>query len=551
MEQEKNHIITIQLQDYFHHRVFKEVIGEKQWSRFESRLDRNIDDVIELLKKFNIKATFFTLGWIAEKKPDIIKKIVSEGHEIASSGFYGRNASEMTPEQFKEDIRRSKAQLEESGSNRIIGYRSISNSFTEKELWALEILTDEGYLYDSSYLPSFLPFKHKPFRRYAHECNCINGKIWEFPLPTRSIFGFKIPIGGGNYFRQFPHFLMFNSFKNWSKKSDSPFVLYLHPWELDKNQPQVTAFSTISKIRQYRNLGKMNWILPDYFNHGKFLSISQYLGIPLDYKHSSSKAAKSKNKINIKSKNLPKQIKQNVSVVIPCYNEVSSIPYLKNALDELVLESKDKFRFKFLFIDDCSSDDTYNTLNKIFSKNKNCRIIRHDANMGVAGAIRTGIKESKTELVCSIDADCSYDPLELLKMIDYLNEEVDMVTASPYHPDGSVLAVPGWRLFLSKSLSKIYQLFLKHKFATYTSCFRIYKRSSVINFLNEFTDFRGIIELLAKLDINGKILREYPTTLQSRIFGYSKMKTLKTIFSHISLLAIIWKYRRQKLKNLQ
>jgi len=562
----QSHIVTVLLQDYFHRGVFKQVIGEKQWKRFESRLKKNVEDVLNLFKEYNIQATFFALGWIADNYPEIIARIVSEGHEIASAGYLAHSVSEMTPEQFREDIRRSRKALERAGANKTIGHRCAFRWIKKRDLWALDILAEEGYLYDASYRPSWLNFGEKQFEKFVHEYNTKSSSIWEFPTSTSTILGLNIPISGGCYIRQLPHFLMFHYFKNWCKETESPFVLYFHPWELDIQQPEITAVGRLSKIRQYRNLGKMEWILPAYFREGKFHSISEYLEIPLEYPDTSvsrlqpptsnftcpacpvappdgtgEKFSAERSEADLTG--VP------VTIIIPCYNEESSLPYLTKALDELCVESKDKYDLKFIFVDDNSSDDTYKSLQSTFGENKNCRIIRHEKNQGVAAAIQTGLREAQTDIVCSIDADCSYDPLDLINMIPLLESKVDVVTGSPYHKDGFVFGVPKWRLFLSKSLSKIYHGVLRNKLSTYTSCFRVYRRSSVFGIDLRYGDFRGIVEFLAELDIKGGTIAEYPTTLQSRIFGYSKMKIFETIIGHLLLLVNVIKCNRSNTGN--
>ena len=544
-EQSRGHIATVLLQDYFHRGVFKQIIGEKQWDRFAGRLDKNVDDTLVLFDRYNVKATFFTLGWLGDRNPEIIKRIVSEGHEIASAGFWARSIREMTPKQFREDLRRSCEALESAGANKIIGYRCAYQWFQKKDLWALDILADEDFLYDASYRPALFQNIKQSTQKYVYEHKTKLGKIWEFPTSSQSIFIFNLPIAGGSYLRLLPHTFMYRFFNDWLKKTEAPFVLYFHPWELDKQLPKITAIGRLSGIMQYRNLGKMNYSLPKYFEAAKFQSISQYLGLDLEYP---DKLVSSSPNAQDRAPEVlcpaPDTLSLTpVTIVIPSFNESSSLPYLAKALEELCIEGKEKYQFSFLFVDDGSTDDTVAQLKKNFNTHKDCTIIQHKKNLGIAAALQTGLREANTDIVCSIDADCSYDPLELLKMIPLLRDNVDMVAASPYHKDGFVLGVPKWRLFLSRSLSRIYHLILNHKLATYTSCFRVCRRQNLLNIKTVYDDYRGIIELLVRLDLNGGIIVEYPTTLQSRIFGYSKMKVLSTIFGHLCMLLKLLKDR--------
>jgi hypothetical protein len=364
--------------------------------------------------------------------------------------------------------------------------------------------------------------------------------IWEFPMSTTKFLGFNLPIAGGNYLRQFPHPFMLRQFRKWQRNTDSPFVLYFHPWELDDSQPVVSSFSYVKKLRQYRNLGKIASYLPDYFRAAEFVSVAQYLGETLSYpKIGRCTQPRGKGMTSDSCGDGTKNPKRRITVVVPCFNEVTSIPYLARSLDEFLTEADKLYRVNLIFVDDGSSDKTYKALQERFGRQDNTRIIRHPVNRGIAAAIRTGINKAETEIVCSMDADCSYDPLDLLHMIPELRKGCDVVTASPYHIKGAVKGVSEWRLFLSRTLSRIYQVIFANKLQTYTSCFRVYRRSAVLNNLNRFDDFRGIVELLARVDTCGGKIGEFPSSLQNRIFGYSKMKIAKTIFAHILLLGRI------------
>jgi glycosyltransferase involved in cell wall biosynthesis len=236
------------------------------------------------------------------------------------------------------------------------------------------------------------------------------------------------------------------------------------------------------------------------------------------------------------------------TIVIPCYNEELILPYLANTLRSVEEKLSDRYRLEFLFVDDQSSDATHQALQRLFGERPNYRIVRHARNLGVAGAIGTGIAAAETEIVCSIDCDCTYDPHLLQEMIPLLAPDADMVTASPYHPNGGVRNLPAWRLSLSHTLSRMYRLVLRHKLYTYTSCFRVYRRERVLQIGVRNTDFLGISELLARLDLAGGGIVEFPATLQVRMLGRSKMRVLRTIRGHLGLLcqvAVVRMFGRQ------
>jgi glycosyltransferase involved in cell wall biosynthesis len=203
----------------------------------------------------------------------------------------------------------------------------------------------------------------------------------------------------------------------------------------------------------------------------------------------------------------------------------------------------------FIFVDDCSKDATFEKLKELFGARTNVRIIRHEENKGVAAGIMTGLRAAETEIVCSIDADCTYDPHELTQMIPLLTEDAAMVTASPYHPAGGVRNVPAWRLSLSKGASFLYKTVLRQKLSTYTSCFRVYRRSRIENVELQENGFLGVAEMLGKLVLRGERVVEHPAILEVRLFGFSKMKTARTIAGHIKLLTKLGRMRLQK-KNL-
>jgi len=226
-----------------------------------------------------------------------------------------------------------------------------------------------------------------------------------------------------------------------------------------------------------------------------------------------------------------------VTMVVPCYNEVTGLCHLQGRLTCAAVRLENRYRVRLVLVDDGSTDRTWELMQELFANRPNCTLLRHSTNRGIGAAILTGIREARTEIVCSIDADCSYDPSELEKLIPMLSREVDLVTASPYHPAGVVLGIPGHRMLLSKAASFIYRQILRQKLYTYTSCFRVYRRSSILRLNLRHNDFLAIAELVGKLDLRGGVVVECPTTLTMRLYGSSKMKTVRTLFRHVCLIA--------------
>jgi glycosyltransferase involved in cell wall biosynthesis len=225
-----------------------------------------------------------------------------------------------------------------------------------------------------------------------------------------------------------------------------------------------------------------------------------------------------------------------ISVIVPCFNEEDGIPFLANNLASLKNDLANQFDTEFVLVDDGSKDQTWTLLQKHFSDNPDAKLIRHPQNRGVSAAIMTGLQHSR-EIACSIDCDCSYDPGELRPMLRLLTSEVDLVTASPYHPAGTVLNVPGWRLLLSRTSSALYRAVTNHKLHTFTACVRVYRRSAAVDIPLKYTGFLGVAELLGKMALANKRIVEHPATLEVRIFGQSKMRVLQTIMGHLKLLS--------------
>ncbi len=532
------------MEDYFHVAPLKSVVQTDQWYRFERRVEANTHKALDLLDEHEISATFFVLGSIADEMPELVREIADRGHEIASKGHIHRSIQKYSsPMEFRDDLLRSREALESAGGSAVHGFRIGHRWFSPEDLWALDILVEEGFAYDSSVRPLFRRYARERWRLTPHRHETQNGSIWEFPLASWTVGGWSFPISGGNYLRQFPHWLMRRMVDRWVDSHNAPFLMYFHVWELDPHQPRIRAAPAHERVRQYRNLDKMDSIVRSYLARYRFMGIGDYLGLsraqthPAELRESSTLMVQSSGPAVGQDLTIPAaDARMAISVVIPCLNEELILPYLANTLTSVEGKLSSAYQLGFIFVDDGSTDGTWEALQSVFGDRDNCTFVRHSSNRGVAAAIMTGIREASSDIVCSIDCDCTYDPHQLELLIPRLTGNVDMVTASPYHVDGTVRNVPSWRLFLSKSLSRLYGCVLNHRFATYTSCFRVYRRSAVDGLSVSEGGFLGIAEMLGRLDLAGGRIVECPAVLEVRLLGRSKMKTLKTIFGHLRLL---------------
>ncbi|HEX6898982.1 MAG TPA: glycosyltransferase [Thermoanaerobaculia bacterium] len=525
-------LLTVGVEDYFQVGSFQKLIPPENWYRFEARVARNTEKTLSLLDAFGVKATFFVLGWVAEAMPEVVRGIVARGHEVASGGYRHKTIRQVSRTELREDLRRSREALERAGGRRVLGHR-IPHFLGPSDLWALDVVAEEGYAYDSSVRPVLRRFAGEPWRRTIHRRAAGGRVLWEVPPSAPSLCGLALPVAGGNYFRQLPHTLIRPLVRRWHRREGAPFVMYFHVWELDPEQPKLNAGSPLTRLRHYRNLDKMEWVLEDYFRTCRVTGIADYLGLqpsPVEVLAERPRPAA------VRKAAPAFAARPSVTIVVPCYNEERSLEYLANTLRSVAASLRPRYRLSFLFVDDGSRDGTWELLNRLFGGRPEHRLVRHETNRGVAAAILTGLAAARTEIVCSIDCDCTYDPHVLAEMIPRLVDGADLVTASPYHPAGRVLNVPAWRLALSRGASFLYRQVLRQKLATYTSCFRVYRRSAVAGLRLREEGFLGVAEILARLDLAGARIVEHPATLDVRLLGQSKMKVLRSVLGHLRLL---------------
>jgi len=528
----KRHLLTIAVEDYFQVVAFRKLIDASQWYRFERRVASNTLRTLDLLDQFGVKATFFTLGWVADEMPEVVREIAARGHEVASKGYLHRTLQEMTPAEFRDDLRRSREAIERATGIRVVGYRVARGHLGPADLWALDILADEGFAYDSSFYPRLRSVADEPWRRFQFTHRHAQSQIEEFPLATWALpGGLLVPVAGGAYLRQIPHAVISRAIDRWHLEQSSPLVMYFHVWELDPELPKITAAPGHTQLRQYRNVERMPSILGYYLQRYQFEPVRERMGL-----HPAAVQPCARSDGALRPVIEPGTPRTPVTLVIPCFNEEKVLPYLANTLRQVANDLASAYELSYVFVDDGSGDSTWTALHTHFGALEGCQLVRHEVNRGVAPAILTGIRAAPTEVVCSIDCDCTYDPHQLRDLIPKLEDGVAVVTASPYHPSGRVVNVPAWRLGLSKSLSFMYRRLFHQKLYTYTSCFRVYRRSEVQHLVLHESGFLGVAEMLMLLDRDGKRIVEQPAVLEVRLLGHSKMKLLHTIGGHLRLL---------------
>ena len=247
--------LTIDVEDYYQVSAFESVVRRESWNQYESRVENNTLRILDLLDEYHTLATFFVLGHVAERHPSLVRTIVERGHEIASHGYSHRRIYTQTPQKFREETLKTKQIVEDLTGQPILGYRAASYSITDKSLWALDILAEEGFEYDSSIFPIVHDIYGIPgTSRFPCVKVLRSGRqIKEFPPSTVRIFGRNIPVAGGGYLRLFPYKISAWAIHRLNETERQPAMVYLHPWEIDPDQPRISA-PWLSRFRHYQNL---------------------------------------------------------------------------------------------------------------------------------------------------------------------------------------------------------------------------------------------------------------------------------------------------------
>lgn len=275
--------LSIDVEDYFHVNAFAKHVRPEDWHTYPTRVGDNIRQILDMLDEFSVRATFFVLGWVAERMPLLVKEIHRRGHEIACHGYGHQLVYHLTRMQFRDDISRAKNILEDMCGERVCGYRAPSYSITNRSLWALDILVEEGFTFDSS----IFPIHHDVYgipggKRFIHEISTSEGTIREFPLSTLPVkfwlWHSRLPIAGGGYLRLLPAQLVERAIRTINDKENQPVIVYFHPWEIDPGQPRIRA-GLKSSFRHYLNLERMELKVRHLLERFRFTTMGEVFSL--------------------------------------------------------------------------------------------------------------------------------------------------------------------------------------------------------------------------------------------------------------------------------
>jgi polysaccharide deacetylase family protein (PEP-CTERM system associated) len=274
--------LTIDVEDYFHVTAFERQIKPDEWDTYPLRVEGNTLRILDMLDEFAVRATFFVLGWVAERLPALVREIHRRGHEIACHGYGHQLIYRLSPQEFRKDVSKAKSILEDICGERVYGYRAPSYSITTKSLWALNILVEEGFSYDSSIFPITHDIYGIPGgKRFPHEISTHAGKILEFPISTFPVkvggWQTQLPIAGGGYLRFIPAALVTRAIQSINTGEKQPVIVYFHPWEIDPQQPRIKA-GLKSCFRHYLNLERMELKIRHLLDKFRFSSAKDILG---------------------------------------------------------------------------------------------------------------------------------------------------------------------------------------------------------------------------------------------------------------------------------
>lgn len=270
------HVFSIDVEDYFQVYAFDRLVDRATWDSYPCRVERNTNIILDLLARHGHTGTFFTLGWIAQRYPALVRAIADAGHEVASHGWWHRKVTAMSPAEFREDARAAKDILEHITGRPVLGFRAPSFSITPGVEWAFDVLLELGYRYDSSLFPiKRMNYGYPKTPPIPHLIHRPRGDLMEFPLATTRVGKLLVPAAGGGYLRHFPYAITRRAFREHSK-AGIPGMFYIHPWEIDEEQPRIAA-PLLTRVRHYRNINKTLPRLERLMSEFRFTSVARRL----------------------------------------------------------------------------------------------------------------------------------------------------------------------------------------------------------------------------------------------------------------------------------
>jgi polysaccharide deacetylase family protein (PEP-CTERM system associated) len=271
---EGKHIFSVDLEEYFQVHAFDGIVARDEWDIIPSRVEAPTGRLLDLLERTGNQATFFTLGWVADRHPDLLRRISEAGHEVASHGYGHKRLTEMTPDEFRADLQRSRQSLESATGKPVFGYRAPTFSLVPGTEWAFDILIDEGFAYDSSLFPiRRAGYGFAGAKPEVHEIQRAGGRILEIPMTTTVVAGIRLPAAGGGWFRQLPYGLTRSGFRR-CERMGNPGMFYIHPWELDPEQPRIPV-PYLQRVRHYRGLRRIESRLERLMSDFSFTSVRE------------------------------------------------------------------------------------------------------------------------------------------------------------------------------------------------------------------------------------------------------------------------------------
>jgi polysaccharide deacetylase family protein (PEP-CTERM system associated) len=272
------HMFSVDVEEHFQVVALEPWISRESWDSQPSRVERNIDMLLDLLSRHGATGTFFTLGWVAKKYPSLVRRIATAGHEIASHGFWHRRLTRLTPAELLDELRESKAALEDASGQEVLGFRAPSFSVVPGGEWAFDVLLEAGYRYDSSLFPIRRPdYGYPSSPPVPHMIRRHGGTLLEIPMTTTVMGGIRLPAAGGGYFRQLPYGLTARAFREHTVRNEAA-MFYIHPWEIDPDQPRVPV-SLLTRWRHYGGLRRTMRRLERLLTEFRFTSVAIHFGI--------------------------------------------------------------------------------------------------------------------------------------------------------------------------------------------------------------------------------------------------------------------------------